>query len=129
MSPLSVLVADDESELGMLLSGWLESQGCKVNLAKNGNEALALLRNTVFDLIIFDILMPDGDGIEVLMGLAKAKSTTRTLAISGGGPYLSGADCLKLAKRLGAHGLLLKPFTSAQLTEAIEAVMETEPQV
>jgi CheY-like chemotaxis protein len=126
MTPLSVLVTEDESEMRNVLSQWLEHQGHKVTCARNGNEALRLLRTAAVDLLVLDILMPDGDGIEVLMELAKTKPATKTLAISGGGPYLSSADCLKLANRLGAHGVLMKPFTQAQLLAAIDGIMDAD---
>jgi CheY-like chemotaxis protein len=50
------------------------------------------------------------------------------LAVSGGGVHLHAGDCLKLAKSLGARGVLLKPFSRRQLIQAVNAVMSDCPE-
>lgn len=71
------------------------------------------------DMVITDILMPDGDGLEVITELKRAQPSVRIIAMSGGGHHLRAAECLKFATGLGAHGLLLKPFKREQLLEAV----------
>ena len=67
--------------------------------------------------------MPDGDGLDLITELKKVQPHVRILAISGGGRYLEGGDYLKLAKGLGAHTAMMKPFTWAQLQEAIAVAL------
>ncbi len=123
--PLSVLVVDDVDEIRHLLTQWLREIGATVREAATGNEALRELRGAPVDLLITDILMPDGDGLEVIAEVRRARPTMRVLAISGGGRHLRADDCLKFAKGLGAHGLLMKPFTRQQLLEALSRILPT----
>ena len=81
-----------------------------------------MLRSGHFDLVITDIVMPDGDGFELIAAVKTHQPAARVLAISGGGKYLESADCLKMARGLGAHGVLIKPFNWAEMRTAIEAV-------
>jgi DNA-binding NtrC family response regulator len=70
-------------------------------------------------LVITDILMPDGDGLEVISELKKARPSARIIAMSGGGSHLRAEDCLKFAKGLGAHDVLMKPFNREQFVKLV----------
>ena len=118
--PLAVVVADDVGEICSLINQWLTDLGCSVTSTATGNEVKKLMRSQHFDLIIADVLMPDGDGLEVILEARQSQPKARVLAISGGGRHLQAEDCLRFAKGLGAHGVLLKPFNREQLLTAIE---------
>jgi CheY-like chemotaxis protein len=121
--PLSIVVADDVLEIQQLLQQWLGDLGCRVTCVSTGREALRLLRTRPVDLVITDILMPDGDGLEVIAEMKRAQHSARILAMSGGGKHLDAADCLKFAKSLGAHGVLMKPFNRQQVIEAMSLAL------
>lgn len=123
--PLSVLVVDDVDEIRHLLTQWLREAGAIPRDAATGNEALRELRGAPVDLLVTDILMPDRDGLELIAEVRRSRPTVRILAISGGGRHLRADDCLKFAKGLGAHGLLMKPFTRQQFLEALSRVVPT----
>jgi CheY-like chemotaxis protein len=118
-TPISVVVADDVAEIQQLLQQWLNDLGCLVTCVSTGKEAVRVLKTVHVDMVITDILMPDGDGLEVITELRKAQPTARVIAMSGGGNHLRAADCLKFAKGLGAHGVLMKPFNRQQLMEIV----------
>lgn len=124
MNPLSIVVADDLREIQQLVSLWLGAEGHSVVCASGGNEVARLLKERPFDLVITDMLMPDGDGVEVLTTLKKMHPRTRVLAISGGGTYLRAHDVLTVARGFGANGVLTKPFNRVQLLASIRDVME-----
>jgi CheY-like chemotaxis protein len=124
--PLTVVVADDVAEIRDLLQHWLQDLGCEVTCVATGGEAARLLRTRRIDLVITDILMPDGDGLEVIAEARRVRSNARILAMSGGGNHLRAIDCLKFAKGLGAHGVLMKPFNREQVMEALKAVFSGE---
>ena len=122
---LSILVADDEESIRHLLGSWLESRGHTVVSVANAQDATRCLREQRFDLVITDVVMPDGDGFELIGAFRKAQSETRILAISGGGRFLQGTDCLKIALGLGAHAVLMKPFGWDQLQAGIDQALLT----
>lgn len=120
VTALSILVADDEEGIRHLLLQWLQGRGHVVKPAQNAQEATVLFKEQRFDLLITDVVMPDGDGFELIAAFRKAQPTARILAISGGGKYLQSTDCLRIARGLGAHAALLKPFNWEQLQAGIE---------
>lgn len=120
---LSILIADDEEGIRHLLHHWLEGRGHTVVAVGSAQEATHLLRKQPFDLVITDVVMPDGDGFELIAAIRKAQPNTRIIAISGGGKYLEGNDCLRMARGLGAHAIVMKPFTWEQLQVGIEIAM------
>ncbi len=124
LASLSVIVADDVVEIQLLLERWLSEAGCSVKCAATGNEVAQLVRREHVDLVITDVIMPDGDGLDVILNLKAARSDARVLAISGGGRHLQATDCLKFAKGLGAHEVLLKPFDREQFLAAVNRVAQ-----
>lgn len=123
MSALSVLIADDEENICVLLEQWFKALGHTVKTAHSGAGALKLLGDFRADLVVTDILMPDGDGVTLINGVRKMLPGARILAISGGGRYMDGTDYLKIAKGLGADGAILKPFTRVQFMQAVETAL------
>jgi CheY-like chemotaxis protein len=123
MKALSILVADDHEEIRKLMRIWLEGYGHAVACASTGNEAARLFEAHPFDLVITDVLMPDGNGLELCERLRRANPRPQILAISGGNPNFASATCLQFARHVGANGLLLKPFTGDQLMRAIQVTM------
>lgn len=126
MKPLSILVVDDVDEIRNLVSLWLRTLGHTVECAISGKDASRRLRAFNFDLVITDIIMPEGDGLELIIELKRARPGIHVLAVSGGGTHLRAADCLRVAKGLGAHALLLKPFNRAQLLSAVNQAFPPE---
>src|SRR5688572_1847347 len=125
MNSLSILVADDEDSIRSLLEHFLNNAGHRVVIVGNARQACEAMAKQTFDLVITDVLMPEGDGLDLITELKKVQPKARILAISGGGRYLEGSDYLKLAKGLGAHSALMKPFTWQQLQDAINIVLTT----
>jgi DNA-binding NtrC family response regulator len=122
---LSILVADDEEGIRNLVVNWLQERGHTLTPARSANHAFRHLSAEDFDLVITDVVMPDGDGFELISSLRKTHPETRILAMSGGGRYLRGIECLKMARGLGAHAVVMKPFNMEQLQAAIDAAMLT----
>jgi len=130
VTALSILVADDEEGIRNLLVHWLQRQGHTAVAVGSAVEAATLLRDRRFDLVITDIVMPGGDGFELIASFRKAQPSARIVAISGGGKYLQGTDCLKIARGLGANAVVMKPFKWEELQEAIDtALAPVEPRL
>lgn len=100
----------------------LAAEGHRVRCADCGRAAARIIEVETIDVVITDVLMPDGDGLEVIACARRQLAPPRVLAISGGGKYMSGPDCLRVARGLGADAALMKPFNRAQLLAAIETL-------
>jgi two-component system, NtrC family, nitrogen regulation response regulator GlnG len=124
---LSVLVVDDEAGIRDLVQQWLQRAGHLVSCVTGASQAARILGKQRFDLVITDILMPDGDGFELIAMCRKSQPTASILAMSGGGKYLQSADCLKVARGLGAHATIMKPFDSGRLQAAMDDALTRKP--
>src|SRR3954463_55185 len=82
--PLSILVADDVRDLQDLISMWLEEAGHTVTRASNGKEIARLVQEKTFDLVVTDIVMPNGDGWDAIAEVHRLQPKARIFAISGG---------------------------------------------
>lgn len=129
MKQLSILVVDDEETIRNLVEILLVNRGHKASTAADGKSALRKLSEQHFDLVITDIIMPDMDGIEIISSVKKMRPEVRILAISGGGGHLPSRDCLRIAKLIGAHVTLAKPFKESQLLESIGQACSPEESV
>lgn len=120
MKKRRILVVDDEEFVRRGLRRQMEAAGYDVDEAKDGVDAMEIVKSTELDLVVSDIIMPKADGIELLMEIRKVKGDELpVVAISGGG-RTRNLDLLKFAKSLGANAVLAKPITSGQLLATIE---------
>jgi len=119
----SILVVDDDPLICNLITRNLGSAGYSVSSAGGAREALRDLDRKPVDLILTDLLMPDGDGFELIFALRKSYPDVRVIAMTGGGCV--GADTyLTIARGIRVDGILHKPFMRDQLLEALEAAKE-----
>jgi DNA-binding response OmpR family regulator len=117
-----ILLIEDYDLIRSLLRENLELAGHTVIEAHNGQEGLDLFRQAGADLVITDIVMPEKEGLAVLMELRTAQPPVKVIAMSGGGRG-SGTDYLDMARLLGAAKVLLKPFTNEVLMAAINELL------
>ena len=122
MTPLDILVVDDDPLICEGIGIRLRRDGHVVTCAADGAEALELIRLAKFDAVVTDILMPDRDGLELIAELHRRQPDVRVVAISGGG-RVSGREYLDVATRMGAHGVLAKPFSFSELASVLEQVV------
>ena len=116
----NAIVADDVPEILDSVTKILERAGYTVRTAQSGREAVEFLRANPCDLLVTDMLMPEMDGIELILEVKRTKHATRILAISGGGRTVTSDYCVNLAKALGAHATLMKPFNRVQFLAAVD---------
>ncbi len=126
MTPLDVLIVDDEAPIRVLLTQWLEREGHNVTCAANGVEAIQISAAKEFDLVITDVLMPECDGVELIAEIKKTRPTVRVLAMSGGGRLMDSTDCLRMAQGLGAHAAVMKPFKRDQILAAMKQAISPQ---
>lgn len=122
----SILLAEDDEQLRALLIRGLTYRGFKVTAVSNGNDALSQLELQTFDLLLTDLIMEKGEGLETIRISRKAWPAMSIIAMTGGG-RTSPIDYLMIAIKLGAHRALAKPFSMSDLDRAIESCHEELP--
>lgn len=111
-----ILVVDDEMLVRNFLAETLRRKNLDVSTAENGQKALALIKETTFDMVITDMKMPDITGIEVLKKVKELSPSTIVVVITAFGSIENAVE----AMRLGAFNYIIKPFSP----DTIEAVVE-----
>src|SRR6185503_8933629 len=118
--PASLLIVDDDRELGQMLTEYLTGEGFQVTLLRDGAEALEKLtdQSHPFDLVILDVMLPSLSGFEVLRRLRHHLSIPVIMLTA------HGADVDRIVGlELGADDYLAKPFNPRELVARIRAVL------
>lgn len=123
----TILIIDDDEGVRTLLARILEIGSHSVLEADNGRKALGLLATHAVDMVITDIIMPDMEGIEIIMRLRRTHPHLPIIAISGGA-RISANDHLTMARKLGADLTLCKPVSPAELLEAVHHVFTSHAE-
>ena len=121
MPSIRVAVVDDHQLVRIGLKQIIEAQSdfAWVGEAKNGREALALLRATPCDVLLLDLSLPDMSGLDVLRQIKAHHETVATLVLSAYPENQYGLNVL----RAGASGFLSKTADDGELCRAIRAAM------
>jgi len=120
-----ILIVEDENDLREMLKVSLIRRKYTVLEAENGKDAIIHFKPAVTDLVITDLIMPEEDGLKVIMKLREVKPSLKIIAISGGGKA-GPASYLNLAKALGADAVYSKPFSVNEMIRKIEELLEVE---
>jgi len=122
-----ILLVDDDDQFVDMLQKTLTRSGYSTLRARNGREALQLYDPGKISLVLTDLLMPDVEGIELILELARRRDGIKIIAMSGGGNAPEAN--LRAAQYLGAAMTLSKPFSTEQLFSSIQTVLgEKAPQ-
>ena len=117
----TILLIDDDDQDRKIVKIILEDAGYRFVTVDSGQHALRLLEHQEVDLILVDIFMPDMDGLELIPVLRKTRPATKIIAITSG----SGEkNYLDVAKHLGAHDTLKKPFSRQELLDAVASQLK-----
>src|SRR5438067_12980976 len=120
MEPAKILVVDDEKSILLLLKEALTQWGHQVTTASSAVDALALLKNGIFDALISDIRMPDMSGLDLLREIRKQDETIEVVMMTGYPTIASAVQALKE----GAYDYLSKPLILDELRHLMARMME-----
>lgn len=112
-----ILLLEDDTLLAQTLDELLKAEGYEVTLVRSGNDAVDLTYENKFDLYIFDINVPDINGLDVLKSLRDAEDKTPTIFISA----LLDLNSISKAFEIGAEDYVKKPFFPEELLIRINA--------
>ena len=115
---MHVLVVEDEKRMAELLRQTLREEGHQVVVAGDGREGLEIARQSPFDVIVLDVMLPGMDGMTVAKRLREGKNQTPVLMLTArdsAADVVRGLDC-------GADDYLIKPFSIDVLLARLRAV-------
>jgi two-component system response regulator PilR (NtrC family) len=115
-----ILVVDDERSMRDMLAIMLSREGYEVVTAESRQMAAAALGKGATDMVITDIRLPDGDGIEILRHVKAASPETVVVVMTAYGTTETAVAALKL----GAHDYLTKPFDIDELRIVVRGALE-----
>ncbi len=118
---MRILVIDDERDIVDVISGFLAGGTHLVEGTTDARTGVSWLESGDFDVVITDVLLPEVDGIEITRLVRRRFPELWVVAISGGTSRFPGTTALRLAELSGADRILHKPFSRAELLEAVEA--------
>ncbi len=110
-----VLVVDDEGAIRYSVSKTLQRVGYRVSEAASGEEAIDLISDNDFDVVLTDIRMPGIDGVELLRRIKELIPDSSVILMTG---YASLGTAIE-ALRLGAHDYLIKPSSSQDIKHSV----------
>ena len=119
-----ILIIDDEPQIRSMLRLMLERDGYEVVEAPDGIEGIRVYRQNPADLIITDLIMPNKDGIGMIIDLKKEFPDVKIIAMSGGG-LNKPEGYLKGAKKLGAARTLTKPIDREEMLRAVKNILKS----
>ncbi|MBF0369923.1 MAG: response regulator [Magnetococcales bacterium] len=116
----TVLIIDDDNDFRLSLAKMLAKSGFAVQDAANGEAALALVAKNHFDIILLDLLMPDQDGLELLVRLRKVDPVSKIMMVTAFATVENAVTAIKK----GASDYIAKPFRIENLVTALHRIME-----
>lgn len=117
-----LLIVDDETDLLQLLVKRLSRKGYEVQSAETAEAALEILKQNFFDIAIYDIRLPNMDGIELLKETKKIEPETEVLMLTGHGTIETAIEAMKY----GAFDYLTKPYNLSELELTIKKAEENK---
>ncbi|MBI5026861.1 MAG: sigma-54-dependent Fis family transcriptional regulator [Nitrospirae bacterium] len=120
MTKPRILVIDDEAIVRVSCQRALAPEGYDVEATSRGDEALKLLEEENFDIVLTDLKMPDMDGIEVLKKIKESWPQLVVIIITGYGTVSTAVQAIKL----GAFDYIEKPFTPDDIIAVVKRAVE-----
>lgn len=124
MHKARVLLVDDEEMFVEMLGERLEARGLEVTKSFDGEQALELIRERDFDVVILDVLMPGKDGVDTLREIKRLKPLTEVIMLTGH----ATVDTAIQGMKLGAYDYLLKPTETKDLLEKIKGAYKRKSE-
>lgn len=120
METFRVLLVDDEKEFVSTLAERLEIRGLSVSVAFDGQEAMKIVEDEAFNVIVLDVRMPGLSGLELLKRIKTQKPDIPVILLTGHSATRDGIEGM----RLGAFDYLMKPVDIDRLMEKMQEAVQ-----
>ncbi len=118
----TILIADDEPNIVISLEYLMKREGFTVLIARDGEEALAMIRSAAPDLVLLDAMMPKRSGFEVLQACRSDGLGARIIMLTAKGRETD----IEKGKALGADDYVVKPFSTRELVDRVRRLLDGE---
>jgi DNA-binding response OmpR family regulator len=119
-----ILIVDDEVDLVTTYERLLHRKGYRVVSAGSCREGLLILEREPLALVVTDLRLPDGDGLDIVRAARRTPTPTPSLVVTGFASEASRAASLAA----GAAGYLTKPFAASNLVSLVQGTLITRQQ-
>src|SRR4030042_526330 len=119
-SQCRILAVDDEEAFREVIVTLLAEEGYPVTTAADGVEAINVLQQNLFDVILLDIRMPKVDGVEVLKYIREHTPDSQVIMLTGVAELKLAVECMKL----GAYDFIAKPHSTPELLTTVDRAFE-----
>lgn len=117
-----VLLVDDEEEFVETLAERMRTRGMEVSTSNSGADALQMVDDEDYDVVVLDLMMPGIDGLDALKRIKRRRPDIQVVLLTGHATVEKGVEAIKQ----GALEFLEKPVDLASLTEAIHKAKATK---
>lgn len=117
-----ILIVEDDHTIRVTVGNFLMRQGYNVQLAENGSQALTLLKEQVFTLVLLDLQLPDMNGLDILARIKESDDQPLVVIMTAYPEVRTAVAALKA----GAYDYINKPFDLEDLLELIHRAVETQ---
>ena len=121
---MRILVVEDDKKIASFVVNGFKQNGFAVDHARDGEEALALMRATPYDAAVLDIMLPKMDGLAVLQELRRAGVKTPVIVLSA----KASVDDRVRGLQAGGDDYLTKPFAFSELLARVQALLRRSTQ-
>ena len=119
LKELNILLVDDDDLIRDAMCLFFESEGCRLMALETAEEAIDMIKDHSFDIIIADFKLPGIDGIELFRRILISHRCPVMILITA---YMS-EHIVKAAKKLGIHDLIEKPFRPETIEESLSKLL------
>lgn len=116
---MKILIIEDEQEIAQSIKNYFKDNGIQCETARNYNLALNKIDNYDYDCVLLDLMLPDGDGFDILRELKKKNKTEGVIVISAKETLETRLEGFNL----GADDYLTKPFHLSELLVRMQALI------
>lgn len=120
MKPKSILLVDDEKEIGLILESVFRQEDVTITHVFDGRGARQYVEKNRPDLILLDLQLPDESGMDILQFLRKEGIDSRVVMITAFGTIRNAVEAMKI----GADDYLCKPFSIGELQAMVRKELE-----